>query len=399
MLYFLTSGESHGPMLVTILDGLPAGLAIDIISINKELEKRQQGFGRGNRQKIEKDSAEIAGGIRHGITTGAPVSMLIRNRDFENWQQVMSVTPVNESDPEVIEQLLKRKISSFRPGHADLAGTLKFRQKDIRDVREMASARETAARVAVGAACTLLLKECGIQITSHVIQIGNAASKLDVSSLSLPELEKQVLASEVFCACPESSKAMKEAIQAAWQQGDSLGGVVEVLVDELPVGLGSYTQWDKRLDGQLAQAVMSVQSVKGVEIGDGINGAGKPGSVVHDALYPAEPGRGLPFTRKTNHAGGLEGGVTNGSSLVLRAYLKPISTLRQGLPSLSFPEFTAETAHYERSDVCAVPAGSIVVKAMVSFVLARAMLEKFGSDTMIDLLSSLDRFRQYCCHP
>lgn len=407
MLRFLTSGESHGQALIAIIDGLPAGLPIDISAIKTEMHRRQQGYGRGNRQKIESDDAELIGGVRHGITTGAPVAMMIRNRDFENWQNVMSAAPVDLADPLVQEQFAKKSIEKFRPGHADLAGTLKFHQADIRNVLERASARETASRVAVGAVCEQLLRAFGITMASHVRSVGPVAvpvSKIDGDSINLSELMALVDASEMFCADPETTDSMREHVKEAWQEGDSVGGVVEVLVDGLPVGLGSYTQWDERLDGQLAQAIMSVQAMKAVEIGDGIDAASSPGSEVHDALFPAESTQAqqdnrLPFKRKTNHAGGLEGGMTNGSRLRLRAYMKPIPTMRKGLPSISFPELTADTAHYERSDVCAVPAASVVVKAMTAFVLARAMLNKFGADSMVDICASVQSFNQYCARP
>jgi chorismate synthase len=396
MLRFLTSGESHGPMLVAILDGIPAGLPLNIDEINEEMGRRQQGYGRGARQKIEQDKAEITGGVRHGITSGAPLGITVTNRDWDNWQHVMSVLDVDRLQPEVKEQLAKKAIARFRPGHADLAGTLKFRQRDIRDVLERASARETAARVAVGAICHQLLKELGIRSVAHVIAVGAVSGKDGSAYQDLDELEKAVLGSEMFCADAQAGEKMKETIKSAWQNGDSLGGLVEVVCDGLPVGLGSYTQWDEKLDGQLAQAVMSVQAIKAVEIGDGVANSRQPGSAVHDALYPAEPNGTLPFSRKTNRAGGIEGGMTNGSRLVVRAYMKPIPTLRKGLPSLSFPGYQAEVAHYERSDVCAVPAASIVVKAMVSFVLARSLLQKFGGDTLQDTKSALERYRQDC---
>lgn len=400
MLRFLTAGESHGAMLVAILDGVPAGLKLDVDALNEELRRRQQGYGRGNRQKIETDTADFTGGVRHGITSGAPLAIIIQNRDWDNWRHVMSVRPIDADNEEVREQLLKKEISRFRPGHADLAGTLKFRQRDIRDVLERASARETAARVAVGAVCVQLLRCFGITLVSHVVSVGGVASDADTSNFDLNVLEKKMLESEMFCADPEATERMKETVKTAWQDGDSLGGIVEVLCDGLPVGLGSYTQWDEKLDGLLAQGVMSVQAIKAVEIGEGASASSKPGSQVHDALFPAENhSASLPFSRRTNRAGGLEGGMTNGSRLVVRAHMKPIPTIRKGLPSLSFPQYQAETAHYERSDVCAVPAASVVVKAMVAFVLARALLAKFGGDTIYDIEGALTQYRQYCAHP
>ena len=397
MLRFLTCGESHGPTLFSLLDGVPAGLPVKLDEINDDLWRRQQGYGRGNRQKIEKDTAEIVGGVRHGITTGAPLGMLIRNRDFENWRHVMSVEDVDRQDKEVLEQLEKKLIGKFRPGHADLAGTLKFRQKDIRDVLERASARETASRVAAGAVARQILKCLGVSVASHVIQVGSVKSSKSVADLSLADLDKAVLQSELFCSDPEATEKMKELIKETWQAGDSLGGVVEVLVDGLPVGLGSYTQWDRKIDGQLAQAVMSIQAMKAVEIGDGVAGAGTLGSGVHDALYPSA--NGLPFTRKTNHAGGVEGGMTNGDRLVVRAYMKPIPTMRNGLESISFPGFEADRAHYERSDVCAIAAASVVCKAMVCLVLANAVMDKFGGDTIADIRKAFDSYTEFCQSP
>ncbi len=396
MLRFLTSGESHGQTLVAILDGIPAGLSINIDRVNEELRSRQQGYGRGARQKIETDTADFVGGVRHGTTTGAPLAILVRNRDWDNWRHVMSVSAVDFDSPEVQEQIKKKEITRFRPGHADLPGTFKFRQKDIRDVLERASARETAARVAVGAVCQELLRAVGVKVVAHVIEVGGIPGNGQVDAMHLDKVQKLVSESEMFCVDPEATEKMKVSVKSAWQEGDSLGGVVEVLADGLPVGLGSYTQWDLKIDGQIAQAVMSTQAIKAVEIGDGVNNSSRPGSQVHDALYPADASTGLPFSRKTNHAGGIEGGMTNGSRLRVRAYMKPIPTMRRGLASLAFPSFTAETAHYERSDVCAVPAASVVVKAMVSFALARAILDKFGGDTMIDTERAVSAYSEYC---
>jgi chorismate synthase len=323
--------------------------------------------------------------------------MLIRNRDFENWRHVMSVTEVDVTDSQVVEQLEKKLIGKFRPGHADLAGTLKFRQKDIRDVLERASARETASRVAAGAVARQILNVLGVTVTSHVVQVGPIESTGDFSHRSLPELDKAVLESELFCADPAATEKMKELIKDTWQAGDSLGGVVEVLADGLPVGLGSYTQWDRKIDGLLAQAVMSIQAMKAVEIGAGVMAAGAFGSHVHDALYPSD--NGLPFARKTNRAGGVEGGMTNGERLCIRAYMKPIPTMRNGLDSVSFPGFEADRAHYERSDVCAIAAASVVCKAMVCLVLANAVLDKFGGDTITDIANAFNAYVQFCQSP
>jgi len=398
MLRFLSCGESHGPALMTILEGFPAGLPIDIDAVNEELWRRQQGYGRGNRQKIEKDTAELLGGIRHGITTGGPIGIIIRNRDFENWQYVMSVKALDTIRPEAAEQIEKKKIEKFRPGHADLAGTLKFRHSDIRDVLERASARETAARVAVGAICKQLLQYFGVTIASHVRQVGPVKSSVD-QAMSAAEVERLAMASEMFCLDAAATEAMKDLIKDLWQEGDSLGGVIEVVADGLPVGLGSYTQWDRRLDGQLAQAVMSIQAMKAVEIGDGVANSGRPGSEVHDAIFPNSGKSGLPFRRQTNHAGGIEGGMTNGDQLVVRAFMKPIPTMRKGLDSVNWPHFLADKAHYERSDVCAISAASVVCKAMVCLVLANALVDKFAGDSIADMEAAVKEYRNYCQSP
>lgn len=401
-LRFLTSGESHGPALVAILDGFPAGLQVDADRLNHELWRRQQGYGRGSRQKIETDQVEFLGGVRHGITSGAPIALCIRNRDWDNWRHVMSSEAIKELLPEARQQLEKKAISRFRPGHADLPGTLKFRQRDIRDVLERASARETAARVAVGALCLQLLEQFGVKMAAHVLQVGSVKAKPVSSDLDLNDLDRIILASEMFCADQVAEADMIGLIKTTWQDGDSLGGIVEVLADGLPVGLGTYTQWDGRLDGQLAQALMSVQAIKAVEVGDGVDNACRTGSTVHDPIVPSQNGdapSGLPFRRTSNHAGGLEGGMTNGERLLIRAYMKPIPTLRKGLPSVSFPEFKADTAHFERSDVCAISAASVVCKAMVAFVLAREFIDKFGGDTLADIEQSLKNYRQYCRMP
>lgn len=402
MLRFLTSGESHGPALVAILDGVPAGLPIDIDAVNAELARRQKGYGRGARQKIETDTAEILGGVRHGITSGAPISIMVRNRDHDNWRHVMSIAQIKVDEPDVAEQIEKKKIGRFRPGHADLAGTLKFRQRDIRDVLERASARETAARVAVGAICEQILQQFGVTVVSHVIQVGSIKTQQQSEDLPVAELAARVAASEMFCIDETAENKMKDLIKETWQAGDTIGGVVEVVAEGLPVGLGSYTQWDEKLDGQLAQLVMSVHAIKAVEVGDGFENVSRPGSEVHDAIFPSgsssssHDAQQLPFMRKTNKAGGLEGGMTNGSRIRVRGYMKPIPTLIKGLPSVSFPQFAAQQAHYERSDVCAVPAASVVVKSMVSFGLTRALLNKFGSDTVSDIATAIASYREFC---
>lgn len=422
-LRLITGGESHGKAIISILEGMPAGLPVDLDEINSELSARQSGYGRSGRQRIESDHVEILGGLRHGITTGAPLTLMIENRDSANWKHIMVSTPPDMSDPAVLSALEAKKIVRFRPGHADYAGTLKYDHQDVRDVLERASARETAARVAAGAFAKVLLQALGIELVSHVVAIGAITSELkgqQVASLALAEIDKRVKLSEVFCAESNASTAMKEAIKAALMSGDSLGGQVEVLADNLPVGLGSFSQWDRRLDGQLAQALMSIQAIKAVEIGEGISDSKLPGSKVHDPIYPSNQGQApsgqpssassasstsfassasfapLPVRRDSNHAGGLEGGMTNGERLIVRAYMKPIPTLKAGLASVTFPEFEASQAHYERSDVCAVPAASVVAKAMVCLTLANSVIDKFASDSMRELSASLKQYREHC---
>lgn len=400
-LRLITGGESHGKMLTAILEGFPAGLKFDQDRINEELAARQMGYGRSGRQRIEQDRIIISGGVRHGITTGAPLVLHLENRDYENWHHVMaSGNPHDASDnAEILAQLEARKIERFRPGHADYAGTIKYAHGDIRDVLERASARETAARTAAGAAAMLLLEALDIEVASHVTAIGPVQGHGQDLSMSRDGASKiQTLArrSEVFCLDETASEAMKEAIKAALVAGDSLGGVVEIIADGLPVGLGSYSQWDRRLDGLLAQALMSIQAIKAVAVGDGVEASAQPGSMVHDALYPAQAGDPLPARRTTNRAGGLEGGMTNGERLLLRAYMKPIPTIKAGLDSLNFPEFAASRAHFERSDVCAVPAASVVAKAMVCLTLANSLLDKFAADSMLELSSSLKNYRERC---
>lgn len=401
MLRLLTAGESHGKALVSILDGFPAGLKVDLDAINQELALRQGGYGRSGRQKIETDQVEMLGGLRHGITSGAPLAYTIANKDNSNWQYVMKVRALSaeeEASDESKAQFLAKKIDRFRPGHADYAGLIKYAQRDVRDVLERSSARETASRVAAGAFCRELLKALDVRVTSHVVQIGTARSERDLTNLSIDEIEALCRSSEVYCADEKASEAMKQEILACQKEGDSIGGVVEVLVDNLPIGLGSYTQWDRRLDSLLAAALMSIQAIKAVEVGDGFAAASRKGSAVHDAMYPnvdaAEPGP--PVKRPTNHAGGVEGGMTNGERLIVRAYMKPIPTIKQGLPSVGFPNFEADRAHYERSDVCAVPAASVVARAMVCLTVANLFTDKFAADSMAELAKSVSDYRKSC---
>jgi len=379
-LRWVTAGESHGPRLTAIVEGVPAGLRLLSEDIDVDLARRQRGYGRGGRMKIETDRVEIVGGVRGGETLGSPIALSITNRDHSNWLERMSPAP-HAGVPE--------ELTRPRPGHADLAGGLKYDRHDLRDVLERASARETAARTATGAVCRILLSAVGIDVFAHVVAIGPVESR----SLDLPyaELRSRARASELACADAEAEARMKEAIRDAAHAGDTLGGVFEVIAAPVMPGLGSHTQWDRKLDGRLAQALMSIQAIKGVEIGAGFGGARSRGSEVHDAIrYDAEA-RG--FVRPTNRAGGLEGGVTNGMPVVCRAAMKPISTLKKALQSVDVRTKEAYEAAFERSDVCAVAAASVVGEAMVCITLADALLEKFGGDSVRELVRNVDGYR------
>ncbi|HKW78615.1 MAG TPA: chorismate synthase [Candidatus Limnocylindria bacterium] len=372
-LRFLTAGESHGPGLVTIVEGMPAGVPIAAADLDRDLMRRQRGYGRGARQKIERDAVRILSGVRQGRTIGSPIALVIDNRDAPNWERVMSAAPVAEP-PEPVTRL--------RPGHADLAGALKYGYHDVRDVIERASARETAARTAAGGVAKALLAELGIRVRSEVAQIGPVRAT--------PTWDDDLVeSSEVRCADPDASARMVDAIDAARRDGDTLGGVVGVRATGVPPGLGAYAQWDRRLDGRLAQAAMSIPSVKAVAIGDGAQVAGERGSAAHDPIEVRD-GR---FARTRNRAGGLEGGVTNGEDVVLWISFKPISTLMKPLPSADLATGEPSPAHVERSDVCIVPAGGVISEAVVALVLADAVLEKFGNDLLDDVRAELDRYR------
>jgi chorismate synthase len=387
MLRFLTAGESHGPALTVIVDGLPAGLAVTEDAIAVELARRQLGYGRGRRMAIERDRARILGGVRRGETIGAPVSLLIENRDWANWQHTMSV----EREPPVDAAGAHRApVTRPRPGHADLAGGLKFDRDDLRDVLERASARETAARVAAGTLARLLLAEAGVRIASHVYRVGSVA--LDVpSAVSFEQAAAIAPDAALHCADAEVERRMTAEIDRAKEAGDTLGGAFEVIVRGLPAGVGSYTQWDARLDGRLAQALMSVPAVKAAAIGDGVAAASLPGSAVHDAIVPGATETGI--SRPTNRAGGLEGGVTNGEDLRVTGYMKPISTLMKPLPSVDLATGEPSPAAIERSDVCAISAAAVVGEAVVAWVLAAALIEKFGGDTIADMRAAIEAYR------
>ena len=378
MLRFSTAGESHGEALIALLSGIPAGLKIDQAILDRELWRRQQGYGRGGRMRIERDTAHILAGVRQGETIGSPVAIRLENRDWQNWQEVL---PVSEGDP-----AKHRPVTAPRPGHADLAGALKYNFPEARFVLERASARESAARVAAGAVAKLFLRALDIEVLSHVLAVGAAA----VHDAEIPWERVRALAErdEVLlnCADVEAEPRMKEEVDKALKTGDSVGGVFEVVAHGVPPGLGTYANWDERLDALLAYAVMSLPAVKAVEIGVGVAAAGSPGSAVHDAIAYDRTGAPplLRFTRQSNHAGGIEGGVSNGQDILVRGYLKPISTLRRPLESVDFKTREPVAAAYERSDVCVVPAAGVAAESMVALTLARCALEKFGGDSMME---------------
>jgi chorismate synthase len=379
MLRFLTAGESHGPALTVILEGLPAGLRVDRAAIDADLRRRQGGYGRGGRMKIESDAVEVLGGVRHGLTLGSPVSLLVRNRDHENWRDVMS------ADPQPDEARERRALRHPRPGHADLAGAMKLLTDDLRNVVERSSARETTARVAAGAVCRGLLAEVGVGVRGHVLGIGRAElpSGRTVGFEELADLE----ASPVRCADAEVAAAMMAEIDAAKRGGDTVGGVFEVAASGVPPGLGSYAQWDRRLDGRLAQALMSIHAVKAVAVGAGFEAGRTPGSAFHDEIL-FDDAAGL--RRGSNRAGGIEGGVSNGQEIRVRGVVKPIPTLLIPLRSINVKSKEAAAASIERSDTCVVPAAAVVGEAMVCLVLADALLEKFGGDSVEELRGHLD---------
>ena len=379
-LRFITAGESHGKALVALVEGMPAGLEITEDYIALDMRRRQGGYGRSRRQQIEQDRAEIVSGVRHGRTLGGPIAMIVPNRVWEDWQEVMQVGPY-EGEP--------KRVTRLRPGHADLAGTMKYGFDDVRNILERASARETAARVAVGAVCRRLLEEFAITVHSHTVSVGDifAADSGEPDWAAVEE-------SPVRCADPEAGERMCRAIDAAQEAGDTLGGVFEMWATGVPIGLGSHVMWDRKLDGQLAQAVMSIHAVKGVEIGPGFAVAAGSGHDAHDVILPPAQWDGRPWRRATNRAGGLEGGMTNGEPVVVRGALKPISTISKPLPSVDLVSGEEIQAHYERSDVCTVPAAGVIGEAMVAIVLARAMLEKFGGDSLEETRRNFEAYQK-----
>ena len=386
MLRFTTAGESHGPALVSILEGAPAGIPLLIDDIDRDLARRQQGYGRGRRMQIEKDHAEILSGVRAGETIGSPIALLIRNKDWDNWRDVMDPAPdADDSEPR------RRAVTRPRPGHADLSGMLKYDRDDARDILERASARETTARVAAGAICRKLLLELGITIGSHVIELGGIAASDDIA---LPDdINEAADASPLRTLDKDAELRMIELIDAAKKDGDTLGGVCEVICRGLPVGMGSHVSWDRKLDGRIGAAMMSIHAVKGVGIGIGFEAARRRGSQVHDEIVASvKRSRSADVERKTNRAGGLEGGITNGEPLVVHVAMKPISTLMKPLGTIDVATGEAASASVERSDVTAVPAMGVIAEAMLAFVVAEAAIEKFGGDSLREMKHNMDGY-------
>jgi len=392
MLRFLTAGESHGQALVTILEGMPAGVAIDFDAVTAQLRRRQTGYGRGRRMAIESDRAQVLSGVRHGLTTGGPIGLLIPNKDWENWQRTMAV----EAAPAPgVPGTDRPVVTRPRPGHADLAGVVKYGHDDIRNVLERASARETAARVAVGSIARQLLHRFGVDIVSHVTAIGSV-SLPDPLAVTYAQVRQIASDSPLHAVDPSVEDRMIAEIDAAREAGDTMGGSFEVIAHGVPVGLGSHVQWDRKLDGRLAQALMSIPAIKAVGIGRGPGVATLPGSRIHDEIVPPEGGRvptGMRLERPTNNAGGLEGGITNGEDLRVTGFMKPIATLMKPLRSVDLATMEPSPAVIERSDVCAVPAAAVVAEAMVALVLAEAAIEKFGGDSLEEMLDNWHAYR------
>ncbi|MFZ7101915.1 MAG: chorismate synthase [Peptococcaceae bacterium] len=379
MLRFLTAGESHGKALTAIIEGFPAGIPVDEKMINRQLRKRQGGYGRGKRMEIEEDQVEFLAGIRNGETLGSPITILIKNKDWENWQKIMQAEP--EAD------IITRKVTKPRPGHADLSGSIKYGFADIRNVLERASARETAIRVAVGAVCKCLLEQFEIKIFGHVIRIGSVSCRPQYGMLT-----EELYETPLYCTDDAATGEMIRLIDTAKEQGDSIGGVVEVTAFHVPIGIGSHVHWDRRLDGRITQGVMSIPGIKGVEIGLGFSGAELLGSQVHDEIfYSAAQG----FYHNTNNSGGIEGGISNGENVVIRAAMKPIPTLYKPLQSIDIATKEKHLATVERSDTCAVAAASIVAEGVVSWEIARAFLEKFSGDSLHEIKDSFQRYKTY----
>ncbi len=382
---FLTSGESHGKCLNAIIEGVPAGFRIKTSVINEDLARRQVGYGRGGRMKIEQDKVEIKSGVRFGKTTGAPICLEIKNKDYENWQDVMDTEHHDYPAQETIKKIEEKSFTTVRPGHADYAGSVKYNLTDLRDVLERSSARKTAIEVAVGSVAKQILKEFGIVGFSHVVQIGNV--KLDFYPKTYTLIKEKAEKSDVRCADDLTSDRMRNAIDEAAEAGDTLGGKFEVIFGNLPIGLGSYVHWDRALDGRIAQAVMSIPAVKAVEVGAGVDAAYLKGSQMHDELFI----KNKSVYRNTNNAGGLEGGMTNGETLVIKGTMKAIPTMRKALATIDINEMKPASAHFERSDTCAVPACAVVAEARIAIVLADALLEKIGGDNYTEIKKYAER--------
>ncbi|MDQ1909412.1 chorismate synthase [Paenibacillus sp. GD4] len=378
---YLTAGETHGPQLTTIIEGFPSNISIDFEEVNFQLARRQKGYGRGRRMQIEKDTANIVGGVRHGKTTGAPIALVVENNDWKHWTSVMNIEPIEGSDE------TKRRVNRPRPGHADLNGGLKYNQRDLRNILERSSARETTMRVAVGAMARQLLKEFGIKVAGQVIRIGEV--EVERKELPIDELIRVTEESPVRVTDKAAEEKMIAAIDAAKEDGDTLGGVIECIIEGVPVGLGSHVQWDRKLDGRIAQAVLSIQAFKGVEFGIGFEAAKRRGSQVHDEIMHDEQ-RG--FYRASNRAGGFEGGMTTGEPIVVRAVMKPISTLYKALQSVDIDTKEQFTAQVERSDACAVPAAGVILENVVAWEVARAFMEKFGGDSLEETRRNYEGF-------
>jgi chorismate synthase len=384
---YITAGESHGPQLTTIIEGVPAGLSLVADDINEELARRQKGYGRGRRMQIETDQVQILSGVRHGETLGSPIALVVENRDFAHWTKIMGAEPLTEQE----EKEMKRKVTKPRPGHADLNGAIKYGHRDMRNVLERSSARETTVRVAAGAVAKKVLAELGIKVAGHVIEIGGVQAK-EITYSSIEELKSITEASPVRCLDDEAGNQMMKAIDDAKANGDSIGGIVEVIVEGMPIGVGSYVHYDRKLDAKLAAAIMSINAFKGVEIGIGFEAAHRPGSEVHDEiLWNEEHG----YTRRTNNAGGLEGGMTTGMPIVVRGVMKPIPTLYKPLQSVDIDTKEPFTASIERSDSCAVPAASVVAEAVVAWELATALIEQFGLDRMDLIRENIEKHNEY----
>jgi len=384
---YITAGESHGPQLTTIIEGIPAGLPLVADDINEELARRQKGHGRGRRMQIETDQVQIVSGVRHGETLGSPIALVVENRDFAHWTKIMGAEPLTEQE----EKEMKRKVTKPRPGHADLNGAIKYGHRDMRNVLERSSARETTVRVAAGAVAKKVLAELGITVAGHVIEIGGVEAQ-EITYSSIEELKSITEASPVRCLDEEAGNQMMKAIDDAKANGDSIGGIVEVIVEGMPIGVGSYVHYDRKLDAKLAAAIMSINAFKGVEIGIGFEAAHRPGSEVHDEiLWNEEHG----YTRRTNNAGGLEGGMTTGMPIVVRGVMKPIPTLYKPLQSVDIETKEPFTASIERSDSCAVPAASVVAEAVVAWELATALIEQFGLDRMDLIRENIEKHNEY----